>query len=191
MTILATSAIYAALRDGAIVCDPPPKRIEGAHIDVRIGAHWWLWQPPYGISSTHAVLIDEADPRDVFVPGHENGRVVFPSQSFVLAHTLEYIGTAPGSGLLAMLDTRSTMARWGLAVHQGAGVGDEGFCSRWTLEVANPHRTALALPVGARVGCVTFHRLEGSATPYAPGTRYNAKAGEWTPQDMLPKKGNW
>ena len=195
MTILATTAILQAIADGAIVCSPAPARVEGAHIDVTLGAHYWVFAPPPG---NWSVVLSDADPATHYTAGqmrHDGfgGKcLVIPANGFVLAHTAEAIGTAPGSGLVPMLHTRSTLARWGLSVcTANAGQGDEGYCGIWTLEITNPHPVAVALPVGARVGSISFHRTEGSATPYAPGTRYNATVAEWRPSSMLPRRGNW
>ena len=189
MTILATTAILQAIADGAIICDPAPARVEGAHIDVTLGKNFHLFAPP-----EDAAYIDLAydDPCEWFVRSDAHSVVVIPPHGFILAHTVEFIGTAPGSGLVPMLHTRSTLARWGLSVcTANAGQGDEGYCGIWTLEIINPHPVAVAIPAGARVGSISFHRTEGSATPYAPGTRYNATVAEWEPSDMLPRRSNW
>lgn len=188
MSILGTEAIRAALRDGAIICDPPPARVEGAHIDVTLGAHYYV----FGLDEGQRWMgLEHADPAHYFELREGYSFIEIPARGFVLAHTQEFIGTAPDSGLLPMLNTRSTLARWSLSIHEGAGVGDVGFASRWTLEIRNPHDVDVGLPIGARVGCIAFHRVEGAATPYAPGTRYNARPAEWTPAAMLPRKGNW
>ena len=195
--ILATTAILRAIADGAIICDPAPARVEGSHIDVTLGPHFWLFTPP-----VDAVCLDleSADPLDwytyhrayPFISIAAQPRIIIPARGFVLAHTAEAIGTAPGSGLVPMLHTRSTLARWRMSVcTPNAGQGDEQYATRWTLEIENPHPVAVALPVGARVGSISFHRTEGSATPYAPGTRYNATPQAWQPSDMLPKRSNW
>lgn len=189
--ILGTEAIRAALSDGAIVCDPPPLRVEGAHIDVTLGHYCWVWtvKPPE-FSTLH---LGDADPMRCFSgPWWRDRHIEIPAHGFVLAHTVEAIGTAWGSRLVPMLHTRSTLARWGLSVcTANAGQGDEGYCAPWTLEIINPLPVAVALPVGARVGAISFHRVEGAAAPYVPGTRYNTAPGEWTPAAMLPRRGNW
>lgn len=183
--ILGTEAIRQALADGRIICDPAPTKIEGAHIDVTLGP--WTWQ----LNDWKGLRLRDEDPADVFRL-HENERdVIFPRRSFSLAHTAEFIGTAPDSGLVPILHTRSTLARWGLSVHLSAGWGDEGYASRWTLEIVNPHDVTVTLPVGARVGCIVFQRVDGPADVYKPGTRYNIQRDAWTPEAMLPRKGNW
>jgi deoxycytidine triphosphate deaminase len=210
--ILGTESIIHGLNVGAIVCDPPPARIEGAHIDVTLGEYYWIVDLGDAWSSEEEIVtLDTADPRQ-YATLHKAAPldwaetefpegpccVVIPAHGFVLAHTAEYIGVGAGSGLVPNLHTRSTLARWFLAVcTANAGMGDPaapdspGYCTRWTLEIENPHSVDIAIPVGARIGAISFARVEGAATPYAPGTRYNATRREWTPDAMLPRKGNW
>lgn len=186
--ILGMSAIVEALTSGDIVCDPAPARIEGAHIDVALGEYWW----ELSVTPTYGEYLDlkHENPCDVFMMRLSAGEIIIPAHGFILAHTQEFIGTSHGSGLVPMLHTRSTLARWGLSVcTANAGQGDEGYASRWTLEIANPHPVAVALPVGARVGSIAFHRVEGDAAPYE--ARYNALKADWKPSDILPRKGNW
>ena len=190
--MLATSAIRAALDDGAIVCVPPPARIEGAHIDITLGEHAWLFDPASAEETLEPLDIGTADPADWFEAWDAiDGYLWIPPLSTILAHTQEYIGTAPGSGLVPMLHTRSTLARWGLGIcTANAGQGDEGYSTRWTLEIVNPHQRTILIPVGARVGAISFHRVEGTAQRYQIGTRYNATVAQWQPAHMLPRKGN-
>ena len=190
--MLATSTIRAALDDGAIICVPAPQRIEGAHIDITLGEHAWLFDPEGQGEELSELDIGTADPADWFEPRDAiDGCIWLPAQSTILAHTQEYIGTAPGSGLVPMLHTRSTLARWGLIVcTANAGQGDEGYSTRWTLEIVNPHQRTILIPVGARVGAISFHRTEGTAQRYQIGTRYNATIAQWQPAHMLPRRGN-
>jgi deoxycytidine triphosphate deaminase len=192
--LLATSTIKAALDDGAIICVPPPPRIEGAHIDITLGNHAWLFDPAREEEGEVLSELDisTADPADWFESWDAiDGYIWLPAQSTILAHTREYIGTAPGSGLVPMLHTRSTLARWGLSVcTANAGQGDEGYCTRWTLEIVNPHQRTILIPVGSRVGSISFHRAEGTAQRYQIGTRYNATIAQWQPSHMLPRRGN-
>lgn len=181
MTILGRQAILDYLASGAIVCIPAPQQVEGVHIDVRLGE--WQWERS-----------DEKTgvPTDMPIPSlwtpkrwsaDEYEYMPFSPRSFYLCHTAEFIGTTVPD-LLPVLHCRSTFARWGLTAHWGgAGWGDPGFCSRWTLEVYNATNQTIYVPIGARIGCVSFERVEGNDTLYTG--RYNAQA--WSPQDMLPK----
>jgi len=186
--ILGTDAINDALRSGLIVCDPAPTRVEGAHIDVTLGRHGWVLDQQR-MTTLHLAT---DDPAQEFKPAYvEHNTLWLPGRGFMLAHTEEYIGTVPGSGLVPVLHTRSTLARWGLSVHQSAGWGDEGYTSRWTLEIVNPHSYGVALPIGARVGCIVFQRVQGSSQAYDANQRYNHDRTKWTARSMLPRKGNW
>lgn len=185
--LLGTESIIRALQTGAIVCNPTPSKIEGTHIDITLGEHaWWF------TSDNRDLYLRDADPGNFYQ--HmlaSNGFVCLPAFSLTLCHTREYIGTAPGSGLVPNLHTRSTIARWGLSVcTANAGQGDIGYCSRWTLEIINPHPNDIYVPVGARIGSITFSRVDGQAVDYDLGERYNATIQEWQPSDMLPRKGN-
>lgn len=187
--ILGTLAIKQALRVGDITCIPPPSRIEGAHIDVTLGRYYWLMRR-YTPARTLRPQTD--DPRPWFDlydarSDIENGEIIIPGHSFALCHTQEFVGDVNGR-YVPMLETRSTLARWGIAVHAGAGMGDPFFHSRWTLEIWNHNVYPVALPVGARVGGIAFHAVEGEAEHYEG--RYNIGPDEWTPECMLPRMGN-
>ena len=185
--LLGTDAIIKALAQGAIICNPPPSKIEGSHIDITLGEHSWV----FAAMNAQDIYLRDADPANYYeYETAVNGFVLFPALSLTLCHTREYIGTAPRSGLVPNLHTRSTIARWGLSVcTANAGQGDEGYHSRWTLEIINPHPNDIHIPVGARIGSITFSRVEGAAIGYEPGERYNI-ISDWRPSDMLPRNGN-
>jgi dCTP deaminase len=182
--ILGNNAIRAALNDGSIVCTPAPKRIE-THIDVHLGNNFWIPRP-MGRDVDIAIMAPEK--RFIFIGDVAPDQpFCLPSLSFALAHTVEYIGTTVPD-IEPALETRSTAARWGLTVHVSAGIGDAGYCSRWTLELFNYGPNAILLYPGMRVGIIKFHRVEGNTALYTG--RYNTPEAEWTPQAMLPRQGN-
>jgi dCTP deaminase len=187
--VLGTEDILHELEVGRIVCDMKPSRVEGAHIDVTLGGWYWVKRPGF-----HPLDLRSADPDHEFdgpFGGDQGKDVIIPSEGFVLAHTAEFIGTAPGSGLLPLLYTRSTLARWGLSAHEAAGLGDVGFVGRWALQIHNPHRREVRIPVGSRIGCIVFMRVSGETTEYAINERYNIQRDAWSPVAMLPRRGNW
>ena len=99
--LLATSAIRAALDDGAIICVPAPQRIEGAHIDITLGSHAWLFDPEGQGEELSELDIGTADPADWFEAWDAiDGCIWLPALSTILAHTREYIGTAQGLSLI-------------------------------------------------------------------------------------------
>ena len=181
--ILGNEAIKQALATGEIVCSPPPARIE-THIDVHLGCDFWVPR------SDEIIDMGSSDPKDHFLPvfgvTKEEPLYLWPNE-FCLAHTDEYIGTTVAD-IEPHLETRSTVARWGLTVHVSAGIGDAGYCSRWTLELYNHGPSSLMLYPGMRIGLIKFFRVEGNTALYEG--RYNTPDAEWTPDAMLPRRGN-
>ena len=194
MSLLGAIAIRSELEAGAIVCVPKPKKIEAAHIDVHLGEHYWLFVPHVQgtFNSVDSFNVVEDDPEECFhlLRANTDGKIVLPPRAFALMHTEEYIGSAVFD-LLPKLDTRSTFARWGFGVHTGAGWGDPGYCSRWTLEVHNPHDVTVILKAGMRVGSMSFMVLEEADPEQMYQRSYNQQASTWTPHAMLPRQGNF
>lgn len=179
--LIGRKAIAEYLASGAIVCTPAPATIEAVHIDLHVGGAFWL--PRQRINA--ASLID-TDPAHAYTLFETSDTLYLPPRGFALAHTDEYAGsTVPW--LCPFIETRSTMARWGIAAHVSAGWGDPGFCGRWTLELYNHQQFAIAIPVGARICSIGFHRVEGNDMLYTG--RYNAPE-DWTPSMMLPRINN-
>jgi dCTP deaminase len=184
--ILGREKIYYHWQRGEIVCDPMPENIEGCHLDVRIGEWYWSSYPKEkGFVNIH---LSDADPRDFYTLKNDGGVIRLAPWSVTLAHTIEYVGTTVNF-LQPNMSTRSTFARWGLGVHFSAGWGDPGYCSRWTMEIHNPHNAWIWIPVGARVGCVSFHDVDSNSVLY--DKPYNQQRNDWTPDAMLPRIGNW
>jgi dCTP deaminase len=113
--------------------------------------------------------------------------VILPPGSLTLCSTIEFIGTPHtnrSNDLVAFFRTRSTLARWGLTFDL-TGMGDAGYCSRWTLEVVNHTKDTMYIPVGFRIGQLVFFEIGEVDKPYKGG--YNKADGDWSPNDMLPK----
>lgn len=210
--IIGRLGIQRHLESGAIHCDPAPAAIEATHIDVHVGEYYWtqrhwmdmrsaewaFWLTGY-IYGEYAP--DESEERSLLSLRHsdfanafalhrasERGAMILPPLSMTLMHTQEFIGsTVPD--IEPNIDTRSTVARAGIAIHLSAGVGDPGFHSRWTLEVFNTWTEPVVLYVGDRIGCVKFQRVE-EADDALYTERYNQSKEQWTPESMLPRKGN-
>lgn len=184
MTLLGKQAIGAALEAGEIVCDPAPRAIEGCHIDVHLGE--WYCLPVAG-EGYGVVRPAEDNPAGWYRLVKARDHIVIPAHTHALAHTVEFIGTTVAH-LQPFLQTRSTLARWGIPIHLSAGHGDPYYHSRWTLELFNPWAYPVELPVGARVGCIGFLRVEGNDALYTK--RYNVPRETWRAEDMLPKVHN-
>jgi deoxycytidine triphosphate deaminase len=199
MTILDRQRLIAALRRGDIVCNGPvpPTSIQGAQIDVRLGAYAWLPSPddlrPFRLHT------DDQRERMFLVRADANGELVIPPFTFALACTEEFIGTRWGSGLIPEFKMRSTPARGGV-LHGIAAWGDEGFAWRWALELFNAMPFPLVLCHNERIGSMIFHRitrlqrlqrwLKGERSGYKGYGANGRDVSQWRPAELLMRRGN-
>lgn len=179
-----------------------PKVIEGVHIDVHLGPLYWVPDVslrhrvqyaaslifPWFIKPPIVTIDDQSDPLDHYLPktAHD-GYLVLPPLSTVLAHTVEAVGSTC-KDIEPILHTRSTFARWGFSAHTSAGWGDPGFNGVWTLELVNHHPLPRRIPVGIRIGCIAFERIEGNDELYEG--RYLHSRSSFTWKSMLPRRRN-
>lgn len=178
--LLGKDKIQEYLNSGAIVCDPAPAVIEAVHIDLHLADDfWWPIEQASGF-----LTVDVDDPHHAYRYQYSRG-VMLPPHGFVLARTIERAGTTVPH-LCPFIETRSTLARWGIAAHVSAGWGDPGFCSHWTLEIYNHRNCTVYLPPAIRICSIGFHEVEGNDEVYTG--RYNAV--EFSHASMLPRRGN-
>lgn len=122
--------------------------------------------------------------------------LVRPGES-ILAHTEEFIGSNCNF-ITTRMAARSTIGRNALEVTRCAGVGDIGYCTRWTLEITNNFQYhMIPLVVGRRVGQVVFdgvRPLEEGDIGYTDKGKYQKGAADveemvrmWSPEMMLPR----
>jgi len=121
--------------------------------------------------------------------------LIRPGES-LLAHTQEFIGSNCNF-ITTRMAARSTIGRNALEVTRCAGVGDVGYCIRWTLEITNNLQYhMIPLVVGMRVGQVIFdgvRPLEEGDKGYTATGKYQAAGGlkdmveNWRPELMLPR----
>jgi len=112
----------------------------------------------------------------------------------VLGHTIEFIG-GKANNITTMMKARSTIGRNFIEVARCAGMGDIGYCNRWTLEITNNSRYhVVPLVVGRRIGQVVFFETTPVKDDYLKTGKYQADTDSvtqmmdsWSPEDMLPK----
>ena len=117
----------------------------------------------------------------------------------ILAHTDEFIGGADNT-ITTMMKARSSLGRNFIEICKCAGLGDIGYCNRWTMEVTNnSRRYQIPLVVGRRVAQIIFLETEGikkddgdytAAGKYQTTQDHKKMMDEWTPRAMLPKMYN-
>ncbi len=112
----------------------------------------------------------------------------------ILAHTSEFIGGC-GNDITTMMKARSSVGRNFLETARCAGMGDVGYCNRWTMEITNNSRYhAIPLVVGRRVAQIVFFQTEPiTDDDYTELGKYQTVKDieemkqTWKPDSMLPK----
>jgi dCTP deaminase len=129
--------------------------------------------------------------------GPDEKLILIRPGELILAHTVEFIGGSCNS-ITTMMKARSSVGRNGLEVCRCAGMGDVGYFSRWTLEIANTGKHTLPLVVGRRIAQLLFMEVEpvDDADTYDKAGKYQTSKSladlqaAWTPEQMLPKQWN-
>lgn len=219
MSVFSNKQIESAIADGHIVCTPyNPKHVGQASLDFTLGK--WFYKTEKLNERTTYNPYDREDVERYFDGPYQalshkqwcdlNGLKLFkgiPSdqpiivlhpQERILGHTHEFIGIRPPG--CAVVHSRSSMGRNGIAIAFDAGFIDPGYINRITLEIYNLNKTeSIVLPVGERVGQLIFHdtgdvegdyglgRHGGMSGKYQTGTDLDTIIRTWTPDQMLPK----
>lgn len=184
--LLSDARILAEREKGNIVIEPFDIRQLGTNsYDCRLG-EWYFCQAETQGQNVHLFGEDLralwGEPRKAV-----KGEIpVYPGTT-ILAHTIEVVGGR--NGFIANMYARSTVARSGLSVCKCAGLGDESYVARFTMEISNFTRNTIWMPVGGRICQMCFFEVGPTLQHYA-GSYGQEKI--WTPFDMLPsRKGDW
>jgi dCTP deaminase len=178
--ILCDSSIRKALDSGWLKCDPAPsdEQIQPASLDLRLSGKFKRFSRELSAHS-YVVNISTFDAKMGMVDTEiaEGGFFRIKPNEFWLASTVEYV-TLPAD-LLGTLHGRSSLARLGLIIHS-AGYIDPGFSGTITLELANVGPHTLEIPIGWRIGQLSFELLDHPAEkPYGvkPNSKYQGQVG--------------
>jgi len=142
--VLTRPAIKTLIGARLIKVSPAPVNIGPNSIDLRLGDSLKMYHPKEGrvpvFDPVYEGLQMALDPKNppplIDVPkvdkdGYRDCWVLVPGQ-FYLGVTLEETYCR---GVVPHLDGRSTCGRLSIEAHKTAGVGDNGFHGRWTLEI--------------------------------------------------------
>ena len=175
--ILSDGTIRALLTDGRIRIDPlGDDQIQPASVDLRLGRQFRIIVnhsaesiDPYSSPSDLTSLIEvPADEPFILHPGE-----------FVLGTTVECLGLP--DDIVARVDGKSSLGRWGVLIHATAGFIDAGFTGEVTLELSNVATLPVKLWPGMKIGQVSFMPLDAPAQrPYgSPGlnSKYQGQRG--------------
>ncbi len=212
--VFSDTEIRAAIKSGQIVLDPyDDARIQNSSVDVTLGGHFFKMERdpqqnmlnPYDPESinqyfkpleamSHEQWLVEGNIRRplVGIPLDQLMFLLRPNER-ILAHTAENIGIAYGG--TTMMHAKSTTGRYGISVCDDAGWGDQGYVSRWTLEIKNKNEHAsVPLIVGMPIAQVIFFKMAksdavyGRTGSYQQGTDLAEIKRLWSPgQNMRPR----
>ncbi len=141
--MLSRSAIKRMMKLGLIEVEPNPSWIGTNSIDLCLGDSLKRYSSegrvevmdPAG-GGTFFALDPQAPPSLVDVPkiteGPHTGKWLLVPGQFYLGVTRERTKTI---GVVPSIDGRSTCGRLSIEAHKTAGIGDNGFNGRWTLEI--------------------------------------------------------
>ncbi len=126
--------------------------------------------------------------------GDDEYIIVLDPGETILAHTNEFIGGTDNK-IDTMMKARSSTGRNFLEVCKCAGLGDIGYCNRWTMEITNnSSKYQIPLVVGRRIGQMLFFKTEGTVhAKYSDTGKYQTTSDidqmmkEWHPSMMLPR----
>ncbi len=114
---------------------------------------------------------------------------------FLLAITQEKIVLPPGPDprwngnlpLLGEINSKSSIARVGLPIHQTAPVLNNGTNNRITLEIVNVNPTPLTLHPGMKIGSIVFRPLSGYPEGSQQPNHFNGQAQPNGPRPVLAR----
>lgn len=127
---------------GILLANEIKQRIETGEIFISEFNEKQLGPNSYNLKLHNELLVyvnDELDmkkenkTKKITIP--EEGLVLKPNTLY-LGKTVEYTETY---GLIPILEGRSSIGRLGIDIHVTAGLGDNGFCGNWTLEIKCVH----------------------------------------------------
>jgi len=155
--ILSDKTILKHLESGELVIEPMVQgQIQPASVDIRLGRHFLKLDENKFEAMT---MTDE-----IHYVEFESDSIIIPSNSFLLATTMEYIKLP--DYLTAFVEGRSSIGRMGLFI-QNAGWVDAGFEGEITLELYNANRLPIRLEAGRRICQLVFAEMDQVAlNPY-------------------------
>ena len=161
--ILSDRTIRQEMTRGRIIVQPLAEHaVQPASVDIRLDREILIFR---NNQRTH---IDVTKPADDVVDQvlMEDGIpfMLHPGQ-FALGSTLETV-TIPDD-IVARIEGKSSLARYGLLIHSTAGFVDPGWTGKLTLEFSNVGVLGITLYYGMKIGHISFTRLSTPADhPY-------------------------
>ena len=142
--VLSDNDIWEAIETGDLEIRPPDGLgllVQPSSIDLRLDSNIHVTRPelvndaeivdPTKLSDVAAKLAECTEPRDL----HRDQPYILGPGSFVPGATAEHVSLS--NALAARIEGKSSLARYGVAVHLTAPKIDPGFSNQITLEIIN------------------------------------------------------
>ncbi len=169
MSIYGKPDIVNALESGDLLIDPNPEveMFSTSAVDLRLANRFSVFSKPTPGASI-LVVVDEADPEEI-VERYGTEKELAAGEyldlnpgGFVLSSTVERIEMP--LHLAARVEGRSSLARFGLSVHQTAPTVHADFRGAIRLEIANVGPFVCRLAPGIRICQLIIEELKTPAT---------------------------
>ena len=178
--ILSDRSINEEMAKGRIILDPLGENaVQPASVDIRLADEILIFR------NNHRTHIDVTQPADDVVERvtivDDIPFMLHPGQ-FALGSTFETV-TIPDD-IVARIEGKSSLARYGLLIHSTAGFVDPGWSGKLTLEFSNVGILGITLYRGMKIGHISFTRLSTPADhPYGSRelrSKYQGQGGPVT-----------
>jgi len=166
--ILVDWQIIDRVNRGHIQIDPYDSGlVQPNSLDIRLGDHFVWYRPGDGVIDPYDKTSIESGTEETTAPYFD----IAPGM-FVLAETLEMIGLP--DNIVASIEGKSSIARFGVELHQTGGWIDAGFRGSITLEMCNVNVRPVRVYAGMPIGQLVFYTTERAECPYdkKPDAKY-------------------
>lgn len=187
--ILSNRDIIKEIKGGGLRFDPmiEPDQISTSSIDLRIANVFTVPFPPLRGAS---ITIDsgESSPEDVFARYAEEevvpdeGKFELKPGAFVLGYTLERVWLP--NYLAARIEGRSSMARFGVSIHQTAPTVHANFDGQLRLEISNVGPYTVLIEPGMRFCQLIVEKLSSPADPTDESRWQHQSSGDSGPERL-------
>ena len=161
--ILSDRTIKEKMKSGDLIIDPlGPRAVQPASVDVRLDAEILVFRNNW---RTHIDVMKPADDVVERVSIEDDRPFLLHPGQFALGSTLERV--AIPDDVVARIEGKSSLARYGLLIHSTAGFVDPGWDGKLTLEFSNVGILGITLRAGMKIGHISFTQLTTPAdNPY-------------------------
>lgn len=178
--ILSDRSIKEQMSAGRIAIDPlGPNAVQPASVDIRLDSEILVFRNSW---RTHIDVMKPADDVVEKVTVEEGRPFLLHPGQFALGSTLESV-TIPDD-IVARIEGKSSLARYGLLIHSTAGFVDPGWTGKLTLEFSNVGILGITLHAGMKIGHISFTQLTTPAeNPYGSSelkSKYQGQVGPVT-----------